>query len=119
MNNKKISINYFNDYKNNTNNYILYMGLNDKNTKRQKIRTKKAIKYLQQYLFNNDINATISLCKGLYKHEGGQKVKENTIKIELLFIEENKILSMIEDLKKDYNQETIAVQKILVNATLI
>lgn len=96
---------------------ILYVELNDKDTKKQKIRTKKAFKIIVNLLLNayNLEGATLHLNKGIYKHKDGKIVVENTISIILLDIEDSKIKEIIEDLKNLFNQETILREDSEVN----
>ena len=102
----------------NENKYILYVGLNDKDTKKQELRTGDAQKIIQQILFNNQVEGfTIYKAKGLYKHTNGEITKETTIIIELLYISNNIINNIIKDLKKALNQESILkqVQKMAIS----
>ena len=102
----------------NENKYILYVGLNDKDTKKQEITTATAQKTIQQILFNNQVEGfTIYKAKGLYKHTSGEITKETTIIIELLYISNNIINNIIKDLKIAINQESILkqVQKMAIS----
>ena len=100
---------------------ILYVGLNDKDTKKQKIKTKKAFKIIVNLLLNayNLEGATLHLNKGIYKHKDGKIVVENTISIILLDIEDSKINAIIEDLKYLFNQETILREDSKVNYNFV
>ena len=51
--------------------------------------------------------ATIQACEGLYKHEDGTKVNEQTIKIELFDASQDMLLQFIGYIKKQFNQESI------------
>ena len=65
--------------------FTLYVGLNDKETKTQKIATLEAYKIIENLLLGLNIEgATIFEAKGLYKHESGEYTIENTLRIELL-----------------------------------
>jgi hypothetical protein len=89
----------------------LYVGLNDKDTKTQTIKTKDAKNTIQNTLFNNGVDAfTIYQANGQYKHESGAITKEKTIIIELLEINDNIINKIINDLKNRLNQESILKQ---------
>ena len=69
--------------------FVLMVGLNDQETKKQEIATEKAINKIVEVLKNNGVEgATLTQVKGLYIHENGEAVFENTIKIELLFIKQ-------------------------------
>ena len=73
---------------------------------------------------NNIINnycegATIYECQGIYKHDNGEIVFEKTLKIELMFIDRVTVVSIVKDLKKALNQESIVLQKEIVESELI
>ena len=99
--------------------FILYLGLNDKDKKIQLISTIEAYKICMNILKNYTEGATIFEANGLYKHENGNFVIEKTLRIELLFINEKTVKEIVNELKKIFNQETIAVQKENVNSYLI
>lgn len=93
-----------------TKKFTLYLGLNDKDTKVQKISTIEAYKMLTNVLMKNFEGATIFEATGLYKHDDGTFVIEPTLRIELLFAEEHEVRALVEMLKLMFNQESIAVQ---------
>lgn len=91
--------------------YTLYIGLNDKDTKTQKVSTLEAYKILENLLLNyNVVGATIFEAKGLYKHDNGDYVIENTLRVEIMFVEKAIIKKIVENAKTILNQESIAVQ---------
>lgn len=90
--------------------FILFVGLNDKDTKRQEISTEDALTFAHYMLLNHVDGATVSTAKGIYRHDNGDIVTENTIRIELLFIDDDKVKSIVEKLKAKFNQESVAVQ---------
>ena len=79
--------------------YILNVGLNDKDSKIQKIDSIEAYKIVENTLLNNGLNGyTIYQGKGLYKHENGEITQENTLIIEVLFATDdiiNKIIKIL------------------------
>lgn len=96
----------------------LYIGLNDKDTKRQEINTTEAIKLLTNML--TDIGgATIYEATGIYTHENGDIIIENTLRVELIGIEENIILNKIKVLKLLFNQESIIKQTEEINTSIL
>lgn len=96
--------------------YILNIGLNDKDTKTQIIKTTEAKKIIQNILFINDVNGyTIYDGYGLYKHDDGAITKEKTIIIELLYINDDTIQKIIAMLKTALNQESILKQTFVLN----
>lgn len=90
--------------------FTLFCGLNDKDTKKQEISTDDALTFIHYMLLNHCDGATISTAKGIYKHENGAIVTENTIKIELLFVDDETAKRIVEKLKNHFNQESVAVQ---------
>ena len=80
--------------------FVLMVGLNDQESKKQEIATEKAINKIVEVLKNNGVEgATLTQVKGLYIHEDGSAVFENTIKIELLFIKLKTVKNIILELK--------------------
>lgn len=98
--------------------FTLYLGLNDKDTKVQKISTLEAYKIVSNILMKSFDGATIYEAMGIYKHEDGTFVRENTLRIELLFAEETRVRELINTLKVVFNQESIAVQKEVIDSQL-
>lgn len=96
----------------------LYIGLNDKDTKKQEVNTTEAIKLLTNML--TDIGgATIYEATGIYTHENGDIIIENTLRVELIGIEENIILNKIKVLKLLFNQESIIKQTEEINTSIL
>jgi uncharacterized membrane-anchored protein YitT (DUF2179 family) len=98
--------------------YTLYVGLNDKDTKVQEIATLEAYKIINKLLLNYTDGATIFEAVGIYKHEDGSFVTENTLRIELMFIEKSAVKEIVENIKKILNQESVAVQREVVESEL-
>lgn len=101
------------------NKFTLYLGLNDKDKKVQLINTIEAYKICNNILMHYTDGATIFEANGIYKHDNGEFTIEKTLRIELLFIDKKTVVDIVEDLKKAFNQESIAVQNELVNSELI
>lgn len=98
--------------------YILYVGLNDKDTKTQKIDTLSAYNLTNNILLNYVEGATITQSKGIYKHNNGNIVIENTLVIELLFTDKTTVETIAKELKMALNQESIAIQKQTIESYL-
>ena len=91
--------------------YILNVGLNDKDTKLQKIDSIEAYKIVENTLLNNGLDGyTIYQGKGLYKHDNGTITQENTLIIEVIFTTDDIINKVIAILKQVLNQESILKQ---------
>lgn len=99
--------------------FTLYLGLNDKNTKKQEINTIEAYKIVNNVVNNYCDGATIYECQGIYKHDNGTIVFEKTLKIELMFVDRLTVVSLVKDLKEIFNQESIVLQKEIVESELI
>lgn len=102
--------------KNNLNSYVnILVGLHDKDTKKQEIKTKKAYKIINNLLFKKYRlqGATLQDAKGTYLHSDGSNalVEEQTISIILLFIDDLTVNNIVADLKSMLNQESILVLK--------
>ena len=93
--------------------FTLYVGLNDKDTKLQKVSTVEAHKLINNLLMRHFDGATIFEAVGIYKHDNGEFVTENTLRIEILEFDNpiiddvRKVVAIIKDL---LNQESVAVQ---------
>lgn len=98
--------------------YTLYMGLNDKDSKRQMISTVEAYKIVSNLVSQMFDGGTIYEADGVYKHDDGTIVIEKTLKIELLFAEQKDVKDLCETLKRVFNQESIAVQVEEINSEL-
>ena len=94
--------------------FTLYIGLNDKVTKVQKISTIEAYKVVENALRAHFEGATIFEARGIYRHASGIFTTENTLRIELLEFDGNDITQdvkqVVNTLKIALNQESIAVQ---------
>lgn len=102
----------------------LYVGLNDKESKKQEISSETAEQLIYYILLNNDLDCTLSMNKGIYTHrESGTVTIENSFKIELLCFESFcsfiiKVKKVVNYLKTCLNQESIAVVKEYLNSEL-
>lgn len=94
----------------------IYLGLNDKITKKQEIETPAAIEILARYLKD----ATITEATGFYTHDDGTFVVEKTLKIEKIdFPGEFDMERAAADLKQMFNQESVAVEFSEVDSQLV
>ena len=97
----------------------LYVGLNDKDTKTQKIDTVESVKIVSNLIYTMMDGGTIYNATGIYKHENGDIVIENTLRIELIDCDEKSLGRLIETLKSVLNQESIIKQTELINSELV
>ena len=98
--------------------FTLYVGLNDKDTKIQKIDTLTAYKMVENVITKKTDGYTISEAKGYYRHEDGTVTIENTLRIEMLFVDRILVKEFCETLKTMLNQEAIAVEETTVTSEL-
>ena len=98
--------------------FTLYLGLNDKDTKRQEVSTLEAYKVVSNLISEDFGGGTIFEAQGVYKHADGTIVTETTLRIEILFAEARDVRALVDTLKKCFNQESIAVQEQEVESEL-
>lgn len=103
------------------NKFTLYVGLNDKDTRKQEIDTEVAQDKISKILANYGIEgATFLGAKGLYTYITDNKTEqENTFKIEVLFAKRKQIEKAVAEIKKSLNQETVAVSQEKIISSLI
>lgn len=94
----------------------LYVGLNDKDTKTQKIDTVEAFKIVTNLITAICDGGTIYNATGIYKHDDGQIVIENTLRIELIDVDDAALEDLIQTLKNVLNQESIIKQTETINS---
>jgi hypothetical protein len=99
--------------------FTLYLGLNDKDTKTQKIATLEAYKIVTNLLAADFGGGTIYEAQGIYRHDDGTIVTETTLRIEILLTTRGQVLDLIATLKKLFNQESVALQVENIDSTLI
>jgi hypothetical protein len=84
------------------------VGLNDKDTKKQKHFKKWYYKELYKIFDYLQIDgATITEAKGFYRHKDGTKVIEKSLVIDFYGEDKNNIKSLVKLLLKKFNQECI------------
>lgn len=97
----------------------LFLGLNDKDTKRQEIETSDALTLCTDIVLQHYDGATISAAKGIYTHDDGTIVTENSLRIELLYADNETTAELIEHLKFAFNQECIGVTRQVVECEFV
>lgn len=100
--------------------YTLYIGLNDKDTKKQEISTEKSLDIIIKALAKQgitDLTKTEGL--GIYTHDDGTKTTEKSFIITMFFVEEIQISRAIVDIKQLLNQEAVVLEKQKVDSKLI
>ena len=95
--------------------FVMYVGLNDKETKKQEISTKKAIDIICKTLAKQGItDLTLNQGMGIYTHEDGTKTTEISLIITMLFVERVQVINANSDIKTILNQECVALETIKV-----
>ena len=94
----------------------LYIGLNDKDTHMQKIDTMEAVKVVTNLITKYADGCTVYNATGVYRHDNGAIVIENTLRVELFDCEDTAINAIIDTLKAVLNQESIIKQTEIVNS---
>lgn len=99
--------------------HILYMGLNDKDSRQQEINTVDAFKMATRAVCRYYDGATIKDATGIYRYESGEIEVEKSLEIAILFADDDKIAKLVADLKILFNQESIALQKMVIESDLV
>lgn len=90
--------------------YTLFIGLNDKDTRRQIIKTDAAGEMIREYCFEYLNGATVQNGAGIYKHDDGEKIVENTFIVivnDYAETEKDAVLRFAAAVKKALNQESV------------
>lgn len=98
--------------------YKLYIGLKDKDTKKQKIPTFLAARQIEKTVCDYIGGATIYRARGCYKHENGQVVRENTVIVETSCDNEQVVLECVKTLKVKFNQESIGFMNTAIDTDI-
>ena len=98
----------------------LHIGLNNKDTKHQRIDTLECTKIVYNILFAYGIDGcTIYNSTGVYKHDDGTVIIENSLKVELFDVIDKSIGGAIASLKIALNQESIIRQDETVTSEFV
>ena len=98
--------------------YTFFIGLNDKESHLQEIDTITAGKIVQRVFTSHECGATITSGQGVYVHNDGSVVAENTIIVQVYEFSPVPVKDICRDLKALLNQESIAVEKTDTNSQL-
>ena len=92
------------------NKITLFIGLNDKDTKRQEITTGEARAILADRIAQKIGFGTVSLASGVYTHDNGETDIENTLRCEFYTENPAPVMDFARWAKARLNQESIAVE---------
>ena len=94
--------------------YLMYVGLNDKDTGEQKISTDEAVELLNnicaKYLRGFNIRKSV----GYWTDDDGNPVSENSLVISYNFIEEKNIHIMADEVIQTLNQDSVFLEDYLI-----
>ena len=99
--------------------FVLSVGLNDQDTKTQRVSTIEAYKIVENVIIEKTGGGSIFEGRGIYKHDNGKIVVENTLQVELFGCNESIAIEIIETLKIALNQESIILTAETVNSKFI
>ena len=91
--------------------YTLYVGLNDKYSKVQEISTIEAFKIVSNVLASHTGGGTIYEAHGIYTHEDGSIVIENTLRCEVITEDRRSVDEAVRIIKQVLNQESVIIQR--------
>ena len=90
----------------------LSIGLNDAESKVQELSTDETMRIISAVCFDQAGGATIiPNCTGIYTHDDGTKIIENTIRCEFYGQERETVIRIAKILCKALNQESIALSE--------
>lgn len=106
---------------NKVNKFTLYVGLNDKDTKKQKFTQKISKDKINKIFAKYGIQgATYFSGEGLYTYDNTQVAeKEKSFKIEILFVKKKQVLNAINAIKTELNQESVAMVQEKIKSSLV
>lgn len=88
----------------------LFIGLNDKDTKRQEVKTRDAVELLAGRIAEQLGFGTTSPAAGVYTHEDGTTVIEETVRCEFFTDDLKGVKDFAQWAKRALNQESIAME---------
>ena len=95
--------------------HIFYVGLNDKDTKKQEYPKE----YFLSTIYETVGDCTISDSYGYYTHADGTLVKEPSLRVEMLFKNDADMPKFADKLKVELNQESIGYETMESNSVLL
>ena len=98
------------------------IGLLDKDSKTQLISNDEAMKTVNDCFLSRLDAFTVYYAKGIYTHENGQQVQENTIRVEVVAFNDsdyNNTIKSIKEVKQALNQESVLLEKQVIDSYLI
>lgn len=100
-------------------NYVLYIGLNDKDTYEQIVDDNIAMQIVRDIVSQRVSGATFSRAFGHWVDEFGNETTEQTIVCKIMYTDDEHIESICEILKSKLNQNCIMVEKSLIEVAYV
>lgn len=95
---------------------VVTIGLNDQDTKFQVIDTDTAKKTVTNLLIYNCIDgATITDAVGVYRHESGVLITENSIQVTIFDADMTNVYNACKAIKNALNQESVVIENLETN----
>lgn len=91
---------------------VICLGLNDKDSKKQEIETAAAAATLRGLLCSRFYGATVTACAGIYTHDNGEQVRENSFSVVLYFVTLEQVRDFAGELCRVFNQESVTVETV-------
>ena len=91
---------------------VICLGLNDKDSKRQEIETSAAAGILSGLLCSRFAGATVTACAGIYTHNNGEQVRENSFSVVLYFVTLEQVRDFAGELCRVFNQESVTIETV-------
>lgn len=100
--------------------YTFFLGLNDKDTKLQEVRSEDVFHEVEWLLATVCGGGTVTLSRWVFAHEDGTIVRENSLRIETLWYKDFQTMKHFAWLLKSrYNQESVLMEVSEVEAKFI
>ena len=99
--------------------HTLYIGLHDKDSKRQEITTIDAFKVVANIFQSTTGGATITEAMGVYTYNDGTIAIEPSLRCEIFGADAEQVYAAISQIKVALNQEKIAPEETEVNSKFI
>lgn len=91
---------------------VICLGLNDKDSKKQEIETAAAAATLRGLLCSRFYGATVTACAGIYTHDNGEQVRENSFSVVLYFVTLEQVRDFAGELCRVFNQESVTIETV-------
>ena len=88
---------------------VIYIGLNDQDTKEQKFETAKYVSILKNVCISYRVPFSFSLIEGGYIHQNGTYTQETTLVLSLIGVERELVEEIARDLCAFFHQESVLI----------